>query len=156
MTEAEGIKAAIAVLSARLAVIEGKPVSTYMGQLLASAEEAEKVRLLEIAERQKPHDWVDLAPGTPPWMVGDNTAEHPTLRSHSTFIDALSRADSTYRMPNGDRFSVQQLKKAGGNGPDGWGLYERALRDAWNSDWGWAWRTNYENLRAGIVPKTSP
>jgi len=140
---AAAYRTAIAVLSAQLAAEEGKPATTYMGQLLAAAEEAEANRLREIAERQKPREWQDLAPGHI-LDAGDNDKpDDDLLRAFGPFIQALTDAgqlDST-----GARFTLQTIKKRAGTGPASWGVVRDEVRAKWFSPWGAEWRANAAN-----------
>lgn len=152
MNEAEGLRAAIAILTARLAVVEGKPPQTYLGQVLGKfdTDEAERKRLAEIAESMKPHAWVDLAPGTPPWMVGDNDkSDDDLLRAFGPFADAAGKASQPDS--HGAPFSIPAIKKRAGIGWKSWGVVRDEIRALWFSNWGVKWRAHTSN--AHLVPK---
>lgn len=151
MTRAEALRTTIAFLTAQLAIEEGKPAGTYLGQILPgfNAEEAEKKRLAEIAESMKPHAWVDLAPGTA-GQAGDNDKpDDDLLRAFGPFMDAARDA----HMPDshGALFTLQSIKKRAGTGWKSWGVVRDEIRILWFSEWGLKWRNHSAN--AFKVPK---
>jgi hypothetical protein len=155
MTQAEALRTTIALLSAQLAALEGKPTTTYMGQLLAAADEAEKVRLKEIADAQKPHDFVDLAPGTGGYAGDNDPPDDELFRTHGPFMEAaksLGWKDST-----GQRFTVQTVKKRAnalvGFGAPAWAYVRGEVRRLQLTPEGYAWCHDQRNIDAGIVPR---
>ncbi len=150
MTEAEGIRTAIAVLTARLAVIEGKAPQTYLGQILPgfNAEEAEKKRLAEIADSMKPRDWVDLAPGTGGTAGDNDRPDDDLLRAFGPFMDAAFREHQPDS--HGALFTLQSIKKRAGTGWKSWGVVRDEIRALWFSTWGVKWRAHTAN--AHLVP----
>lgn len=153
-TKAEALRTAIAALSALLAIEEGKPAGTYLGQILPTfdTDAAERQRLAEIAESIKPHAWRDWEAGVPPGQVGDNDPVDPELlRVFRPFHDAATREgveDSA-----GARFFLPTIKKRAGIGPKASGVIRDETRRLWESKWGEDWRAHEANIAAGHVPK---
>lgn len=153
-TKAEALRTAIAVLTVQLAIEEGKPPQTYLGQILPKfdTDEAERKRLAEIAESDKPHAWRDAGPGVPITEVGDNDDSKELddlLRAFRPFCDALTREgqlDST-----GSIFYVPHIKKRGGVGLQSVRLVRDEIRGKWYSTWGRNWREH--PLNAPLLPK---
>ena len=149
-TRTEALRTAITVLTAQLALEEGKPATAYLP--VFDTDEAERKRLAEIAERTKPHAWRDAGPGTPITMVGDNDDSpelDELLRAFRPFCDALTRErqpDST-----GALFFVPHIKRRGGTGMQSVRLVRDEIRGAWYSAWGEAWRKH--PLNATLLPK---
>lgn len=148
------IKTLLVALGAELAMLEGRPHNTYYGQILADAEESERKRLAEIAERAKPHAWRNPGPGVPITEVGDNDDSKDLddlLRAFGSFCNALTREnqpDST-----GVKFYVPWIKQRGGLGPQSVRLIRDEIRGKWYSDWGIAWRNHPLNQKEGLIPK---
>lgn len=151
-TNAQAIRTAIAVLTAQLAIAEGKPPTSYLPTFDTDA--AERQRLEEIANRLKPHDWVDLAPGTG-GQAGDNDKpDDDLLRAFGPFIDALTKATNPIQVDsNRERWTLQTIKKRAGFGPKSWGVVRDEIMRSWFTAWGVAWRNDPRNIAAGLVPK---
>lgn len=94
-TKAEALRTAIAVLTAQLAVEEGKGPQTYLGQILPAfdTDEAERKRLAEIAESMKPHAYVEWAPGVLPELAGTNEKASRSRDTHRALWEAAQRGD---------------------------------------------------------------
>lgn len=155
MTQIDALRTTIALLSAQLAVLEGKPVNTYMGQLLAAAEESERIRLAEIAERQKPHDWKPWTSGMLPSDVGDNEkSDDDFLRAFGPMMSAAGTVQHQFKDSKGNLFFYPNIKAR--TPGEGWmGVKKEALRMV-ESDWGQAWMSDEDNIKAGNrVPKTA-
>lgn len=153
MTQIEALRTTIAMLSAQLAVLEGKPVNTYMGQLLAAAEEAERIRLNEIAERQKPHEHRPWGNGNPlPENVGDGEKpDDDFLRAFGPMMEAAKTQE--FKDTKGEIFFYPRIKSR--TPGEGWmGVKREALRMVL-SDWGQKWMNDPANIAYGNVPKTA-
>lgn len=148
-TNAEALRTAIAVLTAQLALVEGKPSGTYLGQILPgfNADEAEKKRLAEIAESMKPRTWREWVAGVPPDQVGDNDPpDDDFLRAFEPMMRAAGQQgvkDST-----GAVFFFPNIKARTGHG---WLGVKRECLALVTSQWGQDWMANPDNAR--IVPK---
>lgn len=149
-TRSEALRTAIAVLTAQLAIEEGKPAGTYLPAF--DTDEAERKRLAEIAESTRPHAWRDAGPGVPITGVGDNDDSvelDDLLRAFRPFCDAATReaqTDST-----GERFYVPNIKRRGGIGLQSVRLIRDEIRGLWYSAWGEYWRAH--PLNAPLLPK---
>lgn len=163
MTNAERLafhRTAAAFHLAEVAALEGRPASTYLGQILPrfDTDEAERRRLAEIANSEKPRPWVDLAPGTG-GQAGDNDRpDDDLLRAFGPFMDSLTAArDPIQTDSKGERWVLQTIKKRAneevGFGAPAWGVVRDEIRRAWFTPWAIAWRTNADNIAAGLVPK---
>lgn len=151
MTQIDALRTTIAMLSAQLAVLEGKPVNTYMGQLLAAAEEAEKIRLAEIAERQKPHDWKPWVSGMLPSDVGDNdTPDDDFLRAFGPMMSAAQAQQ--FKDSEGHVFFYPNIKSRHGLG---WAQVKKEALRMVMSEWGQKWMNDPANIAYGNVPKTA-
>lgn len=147
-TTAAALRTAITVLTAQLAIVEGKPQVAPV----FDTDEAERKRLAEIAESIKPHAWRDAGPGVPITAVGDGDDSpelDDLLRAFRPFCDALTREGQTDS--TGERFYVPAIKKRGGLGLQSVRLIRDEIRGAWYSAWGEAWRAH--PLNAGLLPK---
>lgn len=156
-TQSEALRTAIAVLTAQLALLDGKPPLTYLGQILPrfDTDAAERQRLEEIANRLKPRDWVDLTPGTG-GQAGDNDPPDDELfRTHGPFMKAAT--DLNWKDSTGQRFTVQTVKKRAneivGFGKPAWDYVRGEVRRLQLTPEGYAWMNDPANLAAGIVPR---
>ena len=132
-------------------VTSDKPILIQWGADLVTLEEAERRRKEEIANSEKPHAWVDLAPGTG-GQAGDNDKpDDELLRAFRPFMDALTRAQPIELDSHGERWSLQTIKKRAGTGPKSWGVVRDEVRRKWFSDFGAAWASDAAN--AHLIPK---
>lgn len=146
-TKAESIRTAIAVLTAQLAIEEGKPANSYLP--LFDTDEAERKRLAEIAESMKPHAWRPWEAGTPPDQVGDNDKpDDDFLRAFEPMMRAAR--DQGVKDSTGAVFFFPNIKARTGAG---WLGVKREALALVTSEWGQGWMANAENIAAGIVPK---
>lgn len=154
MNQVEAFRNVIAVLTAQLALIEGKPPTTYLGQILPlfDTNEAERKRLEEIANSMKPHAWVDWVPGVPPDQVGDNDKpDDDFLRDFEPMMRHAGMAHNQFRDSKGEIFFYPNIKKR--TGPGWMGVKRECLRMVM-SEWGQAWMSHPDNIAAGnLVPK---
>lgn len=155
MTTAQTLRQAAAVLLAEADRQEGKitntqQMTTFAGRSV-TVQEAWELLLAEIAERAKPHAWVDWVPGVAPSDSGDNDpVDEALLRAFRPFTDAATREgieDST-----GARFYLPTIKKRAGIGPQASGVIRDEIRRLWESQWGQDWRADELNIAAGHVP----
>lgn len=96
-------------LLVQLANAQTTPISTKEAEIIAVNQEMVR----QAQERLKPHDWVDLKPGTPYWETGNNEGESPFYEKFKAFWMAMERQ----RVPDQSRkpFVYQEAIKRGGN-----------------------------------------
>ena len=103
------------------------------------------MRMIEQFENdEKPHEWRDLAPGTPYWDTGDNVKESPFYEKFKSFWMAMERqrvVDHT-----GKQFVQIQRQKEGGNK-----MFEDAVKFLAKTPQGRAWFN--DPLNANYLPK---
>jgi len=137
-------------------VTTDKPILIQWGDEFLTPEQAEERRRQEIAERGRPHDWVELRSGVLLSDVGDNDKPDDALfRDFGPFMEAATRND--WKDSTGERFSVQSVKRranaAVGFGPPAWAIVRAEVNRLLDSDEGRAWCADAANIAAGIVPK---
>lgn len=150
-TQAEALRTVIAVLTAQLALLEGKAPGAYLGQILAQfdTDGAERKRLAEIAESMKPHSWSDPGPGVPITMSGDNDKpDDDFLRAFEPMMRAA--AQQQQKDSTGQVFYFPNIKRRTGLG---WMGVKRECLALITSAWGQAWMADELNIKAGLVPK---
>lgn len=156
MTTAQTLRQAAAVLLAEADRQEGKitnpqQMTTFAGRSV-TVQEAWELLLAEIAERAKPHAWVDWVPGVAPGDSGDNDpVDEDLVRTFKPFHDAATREG--IEDSQGARFYLPTIKKRAGLGPQASGVIRDETRRLWESAWGEAWRAAEANIAAGFVPK---
>lgn len=141
-TKAEALRTCIAVLTAQLALEEGKPPGTYLGQILPrfDTDEAERRRLAEIAESEKPHAWRDWGTGVLPDQAGNNEREPPIYEGAKVFWRQMEQQIPFVYDDHGLRFNSLTCARRGG-----WPDFERNVRRLWAGPEGDAWRAAPEN-----------
>lgn len=90
-TKTEALRTAITVLTAQLAIEEGKAPGAYIPAF--DTDEAERKRLAEIAESLKPHAYVPWGPGVLPSQSGTNEQPPASWESHKIMWEAAMRGD---------------------------------------------------------------
>jgi hypothetical protein len=95
-------------------------------------------------ERTKPHDFVDLKPGTPYWETGTNEKESPFYQKFINFWKAMERE----HVPDQSKkpFTYQEAIKRGGNAE-----FEASVKFLAKTDAGRAWFA--DPLNANYLPK---
>lgn len=142
--KAEALRTAIAVLTAQLAIEEGKPATAYLPGF--DAAEAERKRLEEIANSMKPHEWRDWSHDNPlPEHVGNNERESPLWERAKPFWTQMERQLPPVLDSRGVRFNALTCAKRGG-----WGDFEDEVRRLWEGPEGVAYRADPAN--AAIWP----
>lgn len=119
------------------------------GQSTANGKEAEIVAvwqemIRQAEQRTKPHGWVDLAPGTPYWEVGNNEKESPFYQKFINFWKAMERE----RVVDQSRkpFVYQEAIKRGGNAE-----FEKSVKFLARTPEGVAWFN--DELNKNYLPK---
>lgn len=140
-TKAEAYRTCIAVLTAQLAIEEGKPPTTYLGQIINGfdADEAERKRLAEIAGRMKQHEWRDWAAGVLPDEAGNNVPPPPIYETAKPFWAQMERQVPFVYDDHGLRFHNLTCLKRGNDD------FERNVRRLWTGPEGDAYRAAPEN-----------
>lgn len=129
-------------------VTTDKPVLIQWGADLVTLEEAERRRKAEIANSEKPHAWVDLAPGTGGYAGDNDKPDDDLLRAFGPFMEAAGKASQPDS--HGALFTLQSIKKRAGTGWKSWGVVRDEIRALWFSNWGVKWRAHTAN--AHLVP----
>lgn len=143
--KAEALRTAIAVLTAQLAIEEGKPATAYLPGF--DAAEAERKRLEEIANSMKPHEWRDWSHDNPlPEHVGNNERESPLWERAKPFWAQMERQVPFVYDDHGQRFNGLACVRRGG-----WPDFDRNVRRLWAGSEGDAYRAAPEN--AEIWPR---
>lgn len=105
-TPSDNLRALAAAINAEADKLEGKaPGTTYYGIPLTPAQEAERKRLAEIAERLKPHAYVAPGIGVLPEDTGTNEPPPASWESHKIMWEAAQRGDPT--SPGGPNIFTQ-------------------------------------------------
>lgn len=110
-TPVDVLRASARMLSNEADKLEGKtPGTTYFGQALTPAQEAERERIERAFNFAKPHAYVAPAPGVPPDQTGTNELPPASYESHKIMWQAGQRGDPV--TPGGERILT--------NGIPGW------------------------------------
>lgn len=120
-------------------VTTSKPVLIQWGADLVTLEEAERRRLAEIADSEKPHDWVDWAPGVLPDQAGNNIDPPPIYEGAKRFWAQMERQVPFVYDDHGERFNALTCLKRGNDD------FERNVRRLWEGPEGVAYRAAPEN-----------
>lgn len=153
-TKAAALRTCIAVLTAQLAIEEGKPANTYLGQILPQfdTDEAERQRLEQIANSEKPHAYVAPGIGVLRDQAGTNEGAPRSFVTHRAIIDAAERGDPV--IEGGERIFTNG--QGGWPGPDGKVFrmddYKEKGPEAMHKATEWLWTESPH----GTAWKTSP
>lgn len=157
MNEIDALKISISILTANLALLQGKPPATYLGVLLPvfDSDAAERQRLSEIADRIKLKPWQDWMPGTPPDQVGDNDKpDDDFLRAFEPMMRHAGMAHNSFKDSTGEVFFFPNIKKR--TPGEGWMGVKRECLRMIESEWGQSWMAHPDNIKAGnLVPSTA-
>ncbi len=94
---------------------------------------------------ERPHPWVDWAPGVLPDQVGNNVDPPPMYEGAKPFWAQMERQLPPVLDSRGVRFNALTCAKRGG-----WGDFEDEVRRLWNGPMGVAYRADPAN--AAIWP----
>lgn len=113
------------------------------GQSVSNSKEAEimavwQEMIRQAEERTKPHGWVDLAPGTPYWEVGNNEKESPFYQKFINFWKAMQRERVVDQSEK--PFVYQEAIKRGGNAE-----FEKSVKFLARTPEGIAWFNDERN-----------